>query len=161
MRIHSEPGHGTTVRLFLPRSYRKEMDQWQHQPSPVEIPRGKETVLVVDDNDDVRASAISILKRLGYSVHEASSGQDALDLLAVEPVDILFSDIKMPAMSGFDLAARAANTHPDLRVLLTSGYSDRNAHAQSHDEPHFEFLPKPFNKHQLANRIRSVLDANL
>lgn len=158
MRMESEPGQGTTVRLFLPRSYREEEEQWQHQPPPLEIPRGKETVLVVDDNDDVRASAASILLRLGYSVHEASNGPDALALLAAEPVDVLFTDIKMPAMSGVELATRAVHGYPSLRVLLTSGYSDRNTRKQDADNPRFEFLPKPFNKHQLANRIRSVLD---
>ena len=103
-----------------------------------------------------RPAAAAILLSLGYDVLQAECGQRALDVLGSQPIDMLFSDIKMPEMSGLELAERVRDQHPDTQILLTSGYSDE---APSGDKARsFEFIRKPYSRQSLATRLRTILE---
>jgi CheY-like chemotaxis protein len=109
------------------------------------------TILVVDDDPDVRDYAISVLKDLGYRVLEAADGEAALSLLDRErAVDLLFTDVKMPGLNGFEVARRAVAAAPELKVLFASGY------AADHT-PAGRLLKKPYRPHQLGNEIAALL----
>ena len=156
MRIESEPDQGTRVEIFLPRSAQPASGA-THINGEAAVPGGPETVLVVDDNTHVRNSAVATLTKMGYDVLGASSGAEALEVLDSSEVALLFSDVRMPEMTGIELAARAQAAHPHLRVLLTSGFANGTA-ALSDDKQPYEFIPKPYRKHDLAIRIRNILD---
>ncbi|MGI9272949.1 MAG: PAS domain S-box protein [Woeseiaceae bacterium] len=155
--LDSEHENGTRIELYLPRT-RESESRYSYANSEGDLPGGKETVLVVDDNAAVRNSAVATLMRLGYDVLSASNGPEALDVLKTSDVDMLFSDLKMPKMTGYELAANAQAAHPQLRVLLTSGFSDSSDLFSGDAEHHPEFIPKPYTKHELANKFRTILD---
>jgi signal transduction histidine kinase/DNA-binding response OmpR family regulator len=158
IKIYSEVGHGTTVKLYLPRA-RKGVDEYTKSLAPAT--GGSETILVVEDDAGVRAAAIDLLKELGYSVLKAENADEALALLdsGARP-DLLFTDVVMPgSMNTRDFARRAQAMCPDLMVLFTSGYT-QNAivHNGRLDEDVF-LLSKPYRKDELARKVRSILDA--
>ncbi|MBU1337370.1 MAG: PAS domain-containing protein [Alphaproteobacteria bacterium] len=158
IRIRSELGHGTTVRLYFSRSLKTA------QASPETTPRGapkggNELILVVEDDSLVRANLSRQLERLGYRVLEANAGAPALELLAADPdVTLLFTDIVMPgALNGAEFARKALEIRPGLRVLFTSGYTED---AITHDgrlDPGVELLSKPYSREQLATTLRRVM----
>jgi PAS domain S-box-containing protein len=161
VKIYSEPGEGTTIKLYLPRLARAVDVEPEHQPLPVaEASRRRETVLVCEDDDDVRAYTVECLRELGYRVLEAHDGPSALRLLERQdaPIDLLFTDVVMPGMSGRELAEAAREHQANLRVLYTSGYT-RNAivHGGRLD-PGVEMIGKPFKFEDLARTVRDVLD---
>jgi CheY-like chemotaxis protein len=163
VKIYSEEGQGTTVKMYLPRLLRKtstEDDSASLSPGFEESAR-QETILVVEDDDDVRAYTVDCLRDLGYRVLEAHDGPSALRLLERQenPVDLLFTDVVMPGMTGRQLADEARKQQSRLRVLYTSGYT-RNAivHAGRLD-PGVEMIAKPFTFEALAQKVRDVLDA--
>ncbi len=160
VKVYSEPGEGTTVKLYLPRLMSAAEGA---EPGPaVEADRAHagHSVLVVEDDADVRAYTVSILRELGYRVMEAHDGASALRLLERrgETVALLFTDVVMPGMSGGELAAKAREIRPDLKVLFTSGYT-RNAivHGGRLD-PGVEMISKPFTYQALARKVRDVLE---
>lgn len=157
LSLSSERDRGTCVQLFLPRCY-ETTNRTDDKEAVADTPNGQETVLVVDDNTDVRNSAAATVARLGYDVLAASGGAEALSVLANTDVDLLFSDVKMPQMSGFELAARAQAAHPNLQVLLTSGFADATVPQTADGAAIYEFIPKPYRREQLAKKIRSLLD---
>ncbi|MDJ0909970.1 MAG: PAS domain S-box protein [Woeseiaceae bacterium] len=157
MRIESERGTGTRVEIYLPRT--DEIERHEAASSDeLEMPFGGESVLVVDDNDQVRDSAAALIKRLGYRVRKASSAQRALRMLQDEQADLLFSDIMMPEMSGFDLADKVTKERPDVTILLTTGFADDSILNGAEDRDRYDILYKPYNQIELAKRIRSALD---
>ncbi|RHW17377.1 PAS domain S-box protein [Sphingomonas gilva] len=162
VKIYSEVGQGTTIKLYLPRLLREpEADEdLVVATSGFESSPRKETILVVEDDDDVRAYTVECLRELGYRVIEAHDGHSALRLLEREgrPIDLLFTDVVMPGMTGRELAELARAQQADLRVLYTSGYT-RNAivHAGRLD-PGVEIINKPFTYEALAQKIRDMLD---
>ena len=157
MRIESELGTGTRVEIYLPRT--DEVDRNEAEASDeLEMPFGGESILVVDDNDQVRDSAAALIKRLGYRVRKASSAQRALRMLQDEQADLLFSDIMMPEMSGFDLAEKVTKERPDVTILLTTGFADDSILNGAEDRDRYDILYKPYNQIELAKRIRSALD---
>ena len=160
-KIYSEPGVGTTVKLYLPRDLSREQ-VLEIQARPVgELPRsrGEETVLVVEDEERVRHLSVDALRELGYLVVQASDAAQALTVLTLQPrVDLLFTDVVMPDMSGRRLADKAHERWPDLPVLYTTGYT-RNAIVHNGMlDADVAFLPKPFTIEQLARKVRQVLD---
>ncbi|RTL71251.1 MAG: response regulator, partial [Hyphomicrobiales bacterium] len=160
VKIYSEVGVGTSVKIYLPRFKGEAPDV----PSPKEraVAAGHPTVviLVVEDDDRVRTYSVEALRDLGYTVHHASSGAEALALLdSGLPVTLLFTDMVMPALHGRELADLALQKRPGLKVLFTTGYSgDAILHRRMLDGES-QVLPKPFSIEQLAASIRKALDA--
>ena len=157
--IDSTPGQGTTVRLTFPRCHGAAEEQ-ARMPQHDAV-RGHETILVVEDDADVRLTVVDMLAQLGYKVITASSGEAALRVLDSEtPIDLLFTDVIMPGrVKGGELGRRAALRKPPLPVLFTSGYTrDEIFHAGRLD-PGVMLLGKPYRRDELAARIRSALDA--
>jgi PAS domain S-box-containing protein len=162
--IYSEPGLGTTVRLYLPATgtIAETVAAVEEEPSrAMPAPTGHETVLVVEDDTFVRGFALSSLESLRYRVIPAKDGPEALAILqGDEPVDLLFTDVVMPGgMNGWELAARAQRLRPGLKVLLTSGYAVETLAARGRGHPDMLLLNKPYRKAELARRIREALAA--
>jgi two-component system CheB/CheR fusion protein len=157
--IESAVGQGTSVHLYFPKA--EPVPIASHaSPSTKEAPLGDgELILVVEDNDKVRAATVSGLESLGYAVLEAKTGPDAITLLGSdEPIALVFSDIVMPGgMTGYDVAERVRAMKPDLKVLLTSGYRDLGVKAgkMARDA---KILGKPYTRAQLACALREALD---
>jgi CheY-like chemotaxis protein len=159
-QIYSEPGRGTTVRLYLPIAPAPVQRQAvPDRPSPLMFPARGETILVVEDDARVRRVSAMRLATLGYRVLEAEDGPRALRLLAEHPVvDLLFTDMVMPAgMTGVDLAHAAREHLPALKVLYTSGYAEPNLLRQGIDAGDV-WLRKPYTAFDLARMLRTVLD---
>ncbi|HEX5106983.1 MAG TPA: response regulator [Vicinamibacterales bacterium] len=153
-------GRGTTVRIYLPAT------EAAVEPRKPELPaatadRGTETLLVVEDNDSVRGLAVKALRRRGYTVFEAGSGEEAIDwaLSSGIKVHLLVTDVVMPGLSGPHLAARLSKLNPALRVLYVSGYTDDASALHGTSPGDVPFLQKPFTPSMLAQRIRSILDS--
>jgi len=163
VKLYSEPGEGTTVKIYLPRILREPASEEEDSaaPSGVEFSQHEETILVVEDDDDVRAYAVDSLRELGYRVLEAHDGPAALRLFErqEQPIDLLFTDVVMPGMTGRELADELRKSQRRLPVLYTSGYT-RNAivHAGRLD-PGVDLIAKPFTFEDLAEKVRDVLDA--
>jgi CheY-like chemotaxis protein len=163
--IYSEPGLGTTVRLYLPAVTEKS-NVVASLPPPVmqeTSQRGVETVFIVEDDPFVRSYAVMSLQSLGYRVTSAVDGNDALQKLGTDlQVDLLFTDIVMPGgINGWELAELARRARPQLRVLLTSGYALETLSAQGHLREGAFILTKPYRKAELARRLREALAAPL
>ncbi|MBB4839651.1 PAS domain S-box-containing protein [Sphingomonas kyeonggiensis] len=161
VRIYSEPGHGTTVKIYLPR-YRGQAHVPEATAAEV-APQGKvhETILVCEDNDDVRAYTVEVLRELGYRVIEAGDGPATLAALDAEqgPIDLLFTDVVLPrGMTGAVLAAEAQEKRPALKVLFTTGYARNTIVHHGRLDPGVQLLPKPFTYTDLAAKVREMLD---
>jgi len=157
--IYSELGHGTTVKLYLPRAAANPIACETDRARSAVPATGTETILVVEDNPDVRRLVRRQLTELGYTVHEAGNGPEALKLLrSALPLDLLFTDIIMPeGMTGYDLARLARECRPDLKLLFTSGYTSIGT-GQDDSRLVGPLLSKPYRKRDLAHALRAVLD---
>jgi PAS domain S-box-containing protein len=162
--IASEPGQGTTVKLYLPRALGQEADAERTQqesqalqPAPAD-PGGTASILLVEDDTLVRRYACEQLLSLGYRVTEAANGAEALDILrGGAVVDLLLTDVVMPGMNGRELADEALRGHPGLRVLYTSGYSEDTIVHHGRLDPGVQLLAKPYRRADLARRVRAAL----
>lgn len=161
LEIDSAPGEGTEIRMLFPTANAAAM------PAAPPAPRreagngvagGSETILLVEDSDDVRALAQEQLAAMGYNVLLAASGEEALERLKTAPIDLLFTDIVMPGgMSGLELVEQFRTTHPDTPVLMTTGYNE-DLVADIPRGTNLDVIGKPYRREQLADRIRSALD---
>jgi PAS domain S-box-containing protein len=160
LAIESEPGNGTTVRLYLPRAAEVTLDDDQDGPEAT-MPVGRESVLLVDDNAEVRAIARRHLISLGYRVREAENGPLAMECLRDgQRFDLLFTDIIMPdGMMGYQLAAGARQMHPGMKVLFTTGYAGPAITTDEHEVSSGPVLRKPYRKQDLATAVRAALDS--
>jgi len=162
VKIYSELGQGTTVKIYLPRlaTASARADQ---QPAAAEPPRGSknEMVLVVEDEADVRGFTVDMLRELGYGVMEAEDAHAALRLLETTPaVRLLFTDVGLPGgLNGRQLADAARRLRPDLRVLYTTGYARNAIVHHGKLDPGVELIAKPFTYTALAAKIRSLFDS--
>jgi signal transduction histidine kinase len=157
--IESEVGLGTTVALYLPKSSDPVQAEVPANPLPLRAARGTETVLAVEDDEEVLELTVTALKDLGYTVLTAGNAGDALKILSSEvAIDLLFSDVIMPGgMNGAQLAVEARRARPGLKILLTSGYT-AEALAQKHGIPDdLEVLGKPYRHEELAHKLRLVM----
>ena len=157
--IDSTEGEGTSVHLYFPKAEPGPIVS-RAAPSPKEAPLGDgELILLVEDNDKVREATANRLESIGYAVLEAKTGPEAITLLeSGEPIALVFSDIVMPGgMTGYDVAERVRSMKPDLKVLLTSGYSDTPL-AVSEAARKIKVLAKPYTREQLACALREALD---
>jgi PAS domain S-box-containing protein len=159
LKIYSEVGEGTTVKLYLPRSFGEKIVQ--PAPATVLAVTGTEIVLVVDDDQIVRATVASMLEDFGYTVLLAQNGSEALAILeSGTKVDLLFTDVVMPGtISGRQLAERAIETVPTLKVLFTSGYTENAIVHNGRLDAGVELISKPYRREQLAAKVRRVLDS--
>ncbi|MBL8689297.1 MAG: PAS domain S-box protein [Rhodospirillaceae bacterium] len=160
IKIYSEVGLGTTVKLYLPPADPQAAVAVEAEAAP-DSPPGQETILVVEDDEAVRSFAISALIRLGYRVHEARHGAEALDLLdTIGDFDLLFTDVVLPkGMNGRELAEEVKRRRPGVRVLYTSGYTADAIVHQGRLDPGIQLLSKPYRKPDLARRVREALAA--
>ena len=161
VRIYSEIGQGTTVKVYLPRHVGEDQDDGTPAPDAATLPRarGEETILVVEDEAEVRRMSTDALTELGYGVIQAANAAEALQALSRHPeIALLFTDVVMPDLNGRQLAEVARQQRPDLPVVYTTGYT-RNAIVHNGTLDHdVALVPKPFTIEQLARKIRSVLD---
>jgi CheY-like chemotaxis protein len=156
--VYSEPGRGTTFKIFLPRVDRvADVIEAPLQP-PVTLD-GTETILVVEDQSEVRSVVRETLTRHGYTVVEAANGQEALAATARRsgPIHLLLTDVVMRGMSGPDLAGRFLRDLPEVRVLYMSGYTNDGVEQRGMLEPGAAILQKPFAPDVLLRRVREVL----
>jgi two-component system cell cycle sensor histidine kinase/response regulator CckA len=166
IHVESAPGEGACFRLYLPR----------HRPSGDELSAtrdeirpdsrdltGQGLVLLVEDEDAVRAFAARALRNKGYTVIEAASGEQALALPAdqLDRVELLISDVVMPNLDGPTLAAELRSRRPELKILFISGYAEDSLRNNMAKSPHVNFLPKPFSLSQLAGKVKEVMDGRV
>ena len=163
IKVYSEPGVGTTVRLYLPRTKVSKSAAAIENIHEAELPTGSETILIVDDEVDLLQLAGHYLSALGYQTHLAGNTQQALAILERdEQIDLLFSDVVMPGgMNGYELAQQATQQRPGLKVLLTSGFTSKTIAHNGLARFSAHLLSKPYRKADLARQIRIVLDEKI
>jgi PAS domain S-box-containing protein len=161
VRIQSEPGQGTSVWIYLPRYTGAMAEETVSEARTA--PAGRETVLVVEDDENVRSYSVEVLRELGYRVVEASTGPAALALLEQAggaEVDLLFTDVVLPGgLNGEQLALQARERRPGLKVLFTTGYARNAIVHHGRLEAGVQLITKPFTYSDLAAKVREVLDA--
>ncbi len=159
--VESEVGRGTTFKVYLPRTD-ETVPSGGPSPGPVRLPGGTETILLVEDQDAVRAFARHVLLAGGYTVLEARDGEEALRVAqqCQGPIHLLVTDVVLPGMSGPQLAELLARDRPELRALFVSGYADEALTRSGVPEEGAAFLHKPYNPVRLARKVRQVLDAD-
>jgi PAS domain S-box-containing protein len=157
--IESEKGRGTTVKIFLPRSREAQTEREDTIVTKI-APGGNETILVVEDDADLRETVVTALGQLGYRALAASNAETAMRILSsAEPIDLLFTDVMMPGgILGPTLARRARELRPDIQVLFTTGYVDMSALSGTAGLTAADIIHKPYRNEELALRIRYVLD---
>jgi PAS domain S-box-containing protein len=162
VKIYSEVGHGTTVRLYLPRAAGNAAAAADATAADAESATIEATILVVEDNADVRRVAVGMLADLGCRVIEAENAAAALAILVTgQPIDLLFTDIVMPGgMTGVELAREARKLRAGLKVLFTSGFADAPLRNGGEADENKNLLRKPYRKPELARWIRRILAGN-
>jgi PAS domain S-box-containing protein len=155
INVHSEPGQGTSFKIYLPALAEAAPDDWR--PAAVPAPEGKETVLVVEDQAEVRKYTVAALKEYGYRVIQAENAGEALLLCQRERVDLVLTDVVMPNVSGRQLADRLETLQPGIKVLFMSGYTDNVIVHHGVLEGGAKFIQKPFSPEELAGKVRAVL----
>jgi|GEM_PF-931355 len=159
--VYSEEGRGTTFKIYLPRAYERAPMRPQETLATAPLPRGSETVLVVEDEPSVLEVATEVLRQHGYTVLSAASPGDALRIAQEyhDPIHLLITDVVMPVMSGRELADYILRLHPQIRVLYVSGYTENTIVHQGILEEGIHFLPKPYTPAQLLRKVREVLES--
>ena len=157
--VYSEVGYGTTINLYFPRSDTDASTGLTSKSARDLDPDARETILVVEDDERVRHLTLRRLKLIGYSVLEASDGPTALEILrSSAPVDLVFTDLVMPGgLSGRDVAMRARELKPGIKVLMTSGYAEELVHGDELDREQLKVLRKPYQQADLVAALREVL----
>jgi CheY-like chemotaxis protein len=159
--VYSEPGQGATFKIYLPRA-----DAVAKPTSLAQISRaaggGTETVLVVEDQEEVRQFAAQVLRSRGYEVLEAPGGKEALVISEHHPgrIHLMLTDVVMPGMTGVDLAETIGPLRPDMKVLYMSGYTNNTVAHRGMDSGDSAYLPKPFSPEILSSRVRETLDSD-
>jgi PAS domain S-box-containing protein len=161
IRIYSEVGEGTTVKVYLPRLIAEGAAAETGTASPAApVHGGVETILVVEDHEDLRSFSTGVLRELGYRVLEAANGRSALEVLqAAHDVDLLFTDVVLPeGMDGRRLADEAQRRRPGIKVLFTTGYTRNAIVHNGRLDPGVDLIGKPFSYGALAAKVREILD---
>lgn len=159
--VESEPGKGTTIQVYLP-GVDAEVTIEQQEFGPLTT-SGEERIVVAEDDESVRSLIVRTLKSAGYRVLEACDGEEAAEYCEVSPpgsIDLLLTDVVMPRLNGPDLAERVARTHPNVKVLYVSGYTDDMIVDHGVVEKGIVLLQKPFSPEILAQKVRDVLDSD-
>jgi len=157
--VYSEPGHGTTFKVYLPRA--DAATDTAGAPLPEGALQGSETILLVEDETEVRDLVRRALVRFGYTVLEAVGAAEAQDLCARHggAIQLLLTDVVLPGLGGAELAVQITGRRPDCRVLYMSGYTDDAIAHQGVLAPGTWFIEKPFTPQALARKVRAVLEA--
>ena len=159
LKIYSEEGQGTTVKIYLPRH--RGAAEMEELVGPVaEVPRAEagETVLVVEDEPVIRDLIVEVLQELGYRALEAADGPSGLKILqSKKRIDLLVTDVGLPGLNGRQLADHARGKRPDLKVLFITGYAENATLANGFLDPGMEMITKPFAVEALASKIRSMI----
>ena len=164
IKIYSEAGEGTTIKLYFPRlAEQRALPEWTDERSARPAPGagGSETILVVEDDEEVRKFSIEVLREQGYTIHAAPDGVSALRLLELEPdISMLFTDVVLPGgMNGRQLADEVRRRRPTLKVLYATGYTRNAIIHQGRLDAEVELLTKPFTAEALSLKVRQILDA--
>jgi signal transduction histidine kinase/CheY-like chemotaxis protein len=158
--VYSEPGRGTTFKIYLPQAEPPAKIPIERLDSP-DLPRGMESILLVEDDPALREMAATLLRRLGYAVLTAANGVEALSVKHEQSsghIDLLFTDVVMPHMSGKELADRTRALYPQTKILFTSAYTENAIVHQGVLDKGVALLQKPFTPSALARKVREVLD---
>ncbi len=158
--VYSEVDKGTTFKIYLPRAYNNAQSM-ERTAASTEVPRGRETILVVEDEPGVLEVATETLRQYGYKVLAANSPAEALQIAQSlsEPIHLLVTDVVMPIMSGRELAEYLMRLYPQMRVLYVSGYTENTIVHHGVLDAGVYFLPKPYTPSLLAQKVREVLDS--
>jgi CheY-like chemotaxis protein len=158
VQIHTEPGQGTSIKIYLPRTTASASTA-ERMTAPVSLPTGSETVLVVEDDPDVRNAVVGQIGKLGYRTLAAGTAAEALTIMGGgERIDILFTDIVLPGpMRGPELATRARRLQRAVAVLFTSGYTQNSTVNGGVLDRDALLLPKPYRREALAAKLREAL----
>jgi two-component system, cell cycle sensor histidine kinase and response regulator CckA len=161
--VDSKPGEGSNFRILLPRHEpepEEKPEERERPPAPSDL-TGTARILLVEDEEAVRAFAGRALTARGYKVFEAASGSEALDLFndLSEPVDLVISDVVMPGMDGPTLMRELRRRQPDLKIIFVSGYAEDAFERSMPEGESFQFLPKPFSLKELATTVKQTLEA--
>jgi PAS domain S-box-containing protein len=160
LRLYSEEGHGTAVRMLFPCDNAKAEPQGAQPPRGLQDKRGTESVLLVEDQRDVGDYAEAVLQEFGYTVVRADNADEALERLdQADAIDLLFSDLIMPGgMNGVMLAREVKRRRPRMRVLLTTGYAESSIERVDARGAEFDLIQKPYKRSELATKVRQVID---
>jgi CheY-like chemotaxis protein len=157
--VYSEPGQGTTFKIFWPSTEEQEQPELIHQEEELHYP-GNEIILLVEDDDGVRDFAEDMLVDLGYKVYKAANGKKALELIEQENLKphLLLTDMVMPEMNGRDLADHLIKIQPEIKVLFSSGYLDSHVVQKGFMSGDVHFINKPYSYQSLGRKLRKILD---
>jgi signal transduction histidine kinase/DNA-binding response OmpR family regulator len=157
IQIYSEPGNGTTIKVYLPRSSQAEVEVADRRS--MAMVGGSETILVVEDDLAVQTTVVDILSGLGYRVLRANDGQSALTIIqSGVPVDLIFTDVVMPGpVRSIEMTRQARQLCPDIQVLYTSGYTQNAIVHGGRLDPGVELISKPYRREELARKLRAML----
>jgi signal transduction histidine kinase/ActR/RegA family two-component response regulator len=160
VHVYSEPGEGTAVKVYVPRSVEASATAAPEANALDQLVGGSETILLVEDKEELRSTTRRVLERLGYTVIEASDGEEGLALHRLERsrIALILSDVLMPRMTGPALYQAVRETDPTARFLFTSGYSENDIGQRSLLEPGVLFVAKPWTIADLARQVRKALD---
>ena len=165
--VESKPGAGTTFRMLFPRHAEQRAEESaaaesdERAAAPADL-TGSASILLVEDEEAVRAFAGRALSARGYTVYEAASGPEALDLLKdiVNPLDLVISDVVMPGMDGPTLMRELRLRQPDVKIIFVSGYAEDVFERNLPEDESYQFLPKPFSLKELATTVKETLEAS-
>ncbi len=157
--VYSEPDKGTTFKIYWPTTDQDIIPEYSKEPTG-QLARGKETILFVEDDEDVRKFVHQTLKSLKYNILEASNGVEALNIIKRNnlKLDLLITDVIMPEMGGKELAEEVVKFMPGIKILFTSGYTDHHIVRSGRLDQGINFLQKPFSIQDISNKIRSILE---
>ena len=160
IKVHSIPGNGSEFALYFPRHIEEAMSSSPISTENNSSARGNETILIVDDEPALRELSTELLSSQGYKILSADNGERALQILEVESVDLMLSDVIMPKMDGYQLAGIVQEKYPNIKIQLASGFTSQHNTAFADGDLQKNLLHKPFNARGLLKKIRSLLDSN-